>query len=373
MAQSLEEQIAVVERALAECMIDTALVVVRSWLNELGELNPYEEAFVSLQKRYRDLFARWLNVADPHQEEELNSLTGDAYQLVDAVYADIRIARGVSPQMHGFNHDSAHSIMHYFENCVRLRPEDLEWLRELMNDEGRTEIALVAITGLAYNLRFCFSTDALLTLIDGINSENDMISGMCTAHSMLLIAQYDGRIDFFPQIQDAFANAIAENDLAERMFDLLCGLVRNEQVMKLLPGQNDDYLHEIIPIIPQTWLYALLIEGSTERERRFAYYCLQAGYPEQLWDFPDIAERVYVQQLREGSNQPMDYIHYGHSLLLQGDRMMAFENYRQARQLCQSSKEFLGLFRPERKALVEHGVPMEDVYMLEDNLLEGHT
>ena len=71
MAQSLEEQIAVVERALAECMIDTALVVVRSWLNELGELNPYEEAFVSLQKRYRDLFARWLNVADPHQEEEL--------------------------------------------------------------------------------------------------------------------------------------------------------------------------------------------------------------------------------------------------------------------------------------------------------------
>ena len=372
MAQSLEEQIAVVERSLAECMIDTAWVIVRAWLNEIGENNPYEEAFVSIQTHYRDWFSHWLNIEDPHHDEQLSKLTGEAFALVDAVYADIRLKRGLSPQMHGFNGDSAHSVMHYFENCVRFRPEDLEWFHELMNDESRAEIAMVAITALSLNLRSYFNADALLAMIDGINGDNEMASGMCTAHAMMLLAQYDSRIDFFPHIQDAFANTIAENDLSDPAFDLLCGLIRNEQAMKLLPGANNDgYLAQVVPIIPQTWLYALLIEGSTERERKFAYYCMQGGYCEQLWDYPDLAEQVFVNKLREGTDKPMDYIHYAHSLLLQGDRMMAFENYKQARQLCGSSKEFFNLFRPDRKQLVEHGVPIEHVYMIEDHLING--
>ena len=369
MAQTLEEQIAVVERALCECMIDTALVVVRAWLNEIGENNPYEEAFVSLQKRYRDLFAAWLNVDDPNAEEELNRLTGDAYQLVDAVYTEIRLKRGLSPEMHGFNGDSPQSVMHYFENCVRLRPEDLEWFHELLNDDKRADMAIIAITGLAYNLRSTFSIDAFMALINGANAENEMAAGMCMAQAMMLLVQYDMRIDFFPQIQDAFANVIAENDLSEHVFDLLCALVRNEMVMKVLPGMQDQYMAQLIPAIPNTWLYALLIEGSTERERKFAFHCLKAGYRDQLWDFPDIAQKVYLDVLREGSSKPMDYINYAHSLLLQGDRMMAFENYKQARQLCGSSKEFFSLFRPDRKQLVDRGIPMEHVYMLEDQLV----
>ena len=161
MAQSLEEQVAVVERALGECMIDTALVVVRSWLNEIGENNPYEEAYTSLQSRYRDLFSQWLNIDDPHADEELTKMTGEAYQLVDAVYADIRLKRGLSPEMHGFNGDSAQSVMHYFENCVRLRPEDYQWFHDILNDPNRTEVALIAVTGMAFNLRTCFSIDSL--------------------------------------------------------------------------------------------------------------------------------------------------------------------------------------------------------------------
>jgi len=370
MAQSLDEQVAVVERALSECMVDTALVVVRNWLNELGENNAREEAFVSLQTRYRDWFAKWLNIEDPHQDEELARITGDTYSLVDDVYADIRLKRGVSPQMHGFNGDSAHSVMHYFENCVRFRPEDLEWFHELVNDETRTEIAMVAITALSYNLRICFSTDAFLALIDGVNADDEMSAGMCLAHTMMLLIQYDGRIDFFPQIQDAFANIIAENDMAEHMFDLLCSLIRNEAALKILPGTTDgSYLPQIIPQLPQSWLYELLVAGSTERERKLAYYSIGAGYYDQLWDYPDLAEYVLVRKLRDGSDKPEDYIRYAHSLLLQGDRMMAFENYKQARQLCSSSKEFFNLFRPDRRQLVDHGVPLEHVYMIEDHLV----
>ena len=97
MAQTLDEQVTVVERALGECMIDTALVVVRASLNELGENNPYEEAFTSIQKRYHEIFTQWLNIDVPSSDEELNKITGETYQMVDAVYADIRLLRGLSP------------------------------------------------------------------------------------------------------------------------------------------------------------------------------------------------------------------------------------------------------------------------------------
>ncbi len=371
MAQTLEEQIAVVERALAECMIDTALVVVRSWLNELGENNPYEEAYNNLLTSQRQLFTRWLNVDDPNDEGELGRLTGEAYQLVDAVYAEMRILRGLSPDMHGFNRDSAHSIMTYFSSCARFRPEDLEWYHELLNRRESSELAIVAITSLSQNLRRFFSLDAMLAMIDGMSAENDMAAGISATYAMLLIVQYDDRIDFFPQIQDAFVNAVAEEENGDRLFELLCSLIQNQQVLRLVPGHGDEsYLEMVIPLIPRSWLYSLLIEGSTERERRLAYYMIQTGYREPLWTYPDIAEKVYLEKLRGESRNPMDFINYAHCLLLRGDRMMAYENYRQARQLCGTSKEFFSLFRPDRKQLIDHGIPTEHVYLLEDQLIK---
>ena len=372
MAQSLDEQITVVERALGECMIDTALVVVRAWLSEIGESNPYEEAYASIQQQYRDLFTQWLNVEDPHAADTLTKLTGDTFQLVDAVYRDIRLKRGLSPDMHGFNPDSNTSVVHYFKNCVRLRPEDLEWLHELFNDEYRTEIGCAAISALSANLQTCFSIDAFMALIDGINAENDILAGLCVAYTMLHLMQHDVRIDFFPQIQDAFVDAISREDKVERVFEMLCALVRNEKILREIPGtQENELLYQVVPIIPQTWLYDLLIEGSTEREMMFAHAYLSAGYRDMLYDFPSVGERVYLETLRKGTTDPQDYINYAHCLLLQGDRMMAFENYRQARRLCASSKDFFAIFRPDRKQLVDHGIPVEHIYLMEDQLING--
>lgn len=407
MAQTLDEQVTVVERALGECMIDTALVVVRAWLNEIGENNPYEEAFVSLQKRYRDLFAKWLNVDDPSAEEELNKLTGDAYQLVDAVYAAIRLKRGLSPEMHGFNADSIPSVMQYFESCVRFRPEDLEWFHDILNDEEHLSVALVAVTALGRNLRTCFSIDAFMALIDGMNAENELVADQCTSYVVMLLVQYDVRIDFFPQLQDAFVNAVAEQDGGDHVFEVICALIESSEkqwmemysmgmmTRAMLPKElqklvevlglqedvqhicdwiadaNNRYLNELVPLIPQTWLHAVLIEGNSARERLLTYYGTKAGYRDYLWLHPDVAEEVYVEKLRDGADKPMDYINYAHCLLLRGDRMMAYENYKQARRLCASSKEFFSLFRPDRRALIDHGIPMEHVYMLEDELVNN--
>ena len=46
MNKELSDQVNTVERALGECMIETATTVIRVWLNELGENNPYEEALL---------------------------------------------------------------------------------------------------------------------------------------------------------------------------------------------------------------------------------------------------------------------------------------------------------------------------------------
>ena len=405
MAQTLEEQIAVVERALGECMIDTALKIVRAWLGEIGENNPYEEAFASIQKRYHEIFTQWLNVDLPSSDEELSKLTGDTYQMVDAVYADIRLLRGLSPKIHGFNHESITSVMHYFEHCVRFRPEDMEWYREVMNDESQSSLALAATSALAHNLRNCFSLDAFLTMIECMNAANETVADQCISNVLLLLVQYDVRIDFFPQIQDAFVNVVGENDLGEHVFEIICALVESsskhwveelaktlfednqfpaelkhllemsgmeqdpKSFIQLFPSHENKYLSELIPLIPRTWLYAVLIEGYTGREKALAYVAVSAGYRDAMWDNPQIAGKVYLETLRAGSDKPMDYINYAHCLLLQGDRMMAFENYKQARLLCGSSKEFFSLFRPDRRNLVDHGIPIEHVYVMEDQLI----
>lgn len=405
MAQTLDEQVTVVERALGECMIDTALVVVRAWLNEIGENNPYEEAFTSIQKRYHEIFTQWLNIDVPSSDEELSKITGETYQMVDAVYADIRLLRGLSPEIHGFNHDSITSVMHYFENCVRFRPEDLEWYKEVMNDESKASLALAATSALAHNLRTCFSLEAFLTMIECMSVENETVLDQCISNVALLLVQYDIRIDFFPQIQDAVVNVIGENDLSEHVFEVLCALVESssknwiEEIAKsmfednqfpeelkrlmemsgmghdsqtfaqLFPSQEHKYITEVIPLIPQTWLYALIIEGYPSREKALAYVIISAGFRDAMWDHPQIAEKIYLEILRGGTEKPMDYINYAHCLLLRGDRMMAFENYKQARLLCKTSKEFFALFRPDRKNLIDHGIPLEHVYVMEDQLI----
>ena len=408
MPQTLAEQVMTVERALGERMIESALILVRAWMNELGENNPYEEAHAAIRKEYNDLFSQWLTSDDTSIDERIDALTCDAYQLIDAVYADLRLKRGLSPDMHGFNQESLSSVMNYFMNCVRLRPEDLEWLHKAMNDEERGMIAMMALSSLAVNLRECFSIDAMLALIEGINAENDLLANQCTAGVLKLLIQYDIRIDYFKQIQVAFCDAVREqNDGGEQVVNVLCALIEMsrkqllneghaqarelksmEDVPKVLeeiiqttnledyrnaiiqwyPSTEMDFLEGLMRMLPETWLYHVLTEDNPEIERAIVRVLLQCGYHENLWEHPDIAEKVYRSQLRKKNKNPDDFIHYAHCLMLKGDRMMAYENYKRARELCKNVKDFYALFRPDRSMLVDHGVPVEQVYLIEDQL-----
>ena len=409
MAQSLEEQIAIVERSLGERMIGHALAIIRVWLNEIGEeAHLFEQTFQEIQQEYNELFTRWVSADDEGVDKELDRLTGNAYRLADAAYAGVRLKRGVSPFMRSFNENNLQSVMHYFSNHVHPSEEDLDWLSKIIQDPSRGATALMAVSAIAHGLRQCFSEDSILTLIDGINTGSDVIAEQCLSNVILLLAHYDVRIDFFPDIQNAFADALAEmNDDGEQAFQTLCSLVlaTNDEWLKnltvkelkaedmpqelqslleqtgedsslsgiqsIITNSEKEYMRSIIDILPDTWVYSVIVGEGYEHQNRMALTYLTVGRMDMVWDNIELASRWLLEHLRKDkAHSPQDYINYGHCFFLQGDRVMAFENYRQARQLCKSSKEFFNLFRPDRKALVDHGVPIEQVYLIEDQLLK---
>ena len=396
----------IVERALGERMIEHAMTVIRAWLNELGEGHPYEAAFSSIQRRYNEVFRAWLGSDDEHTDEQLNALTGEAYQLADAAYADLRLRRGLSPDMHGYNPKNPQSVMQYFGNCLRLQPADYQWLHDTLHGEDNASIGLIAVGALVSNMRENFSIDGMMAIIDGMYSEREVVSEQCMAYLFTLLIHYDIRIDYFPQIQEAFIKALREVDEdGERAFEVLCALVRSvdyrwtqfgddhkdlmEQipedlrsmlsmigmdhgapVISWMPKSEQEYMQGLMQLLPDTWLYSVLIAEDPHREQMIAGAYLVSGHMDLLWDNRQLAENYLREALRKGSENPHDYINYGHCLLLKGDRIMAYENYKQARQLCKNSKEFLAYFRPDRVALADHGIPLEQVYLIEDQLLK---
>jgi hypothetical protein len=399
--QAIEEQVYTIERALGERMVKHALFVVRLWLNELGEDNHFEDAYHSLFARYDDFFADWVVAGDGEQDEVLETMTSDAYRLVDAVYAELRIKRGMSPKMHGFNGENPQSVMHYFSSCVQFKDYDMDWLRSVLNDTNRSSIALMTVAALAKNLRECFSETAMMALVDGIHASNSLVAEQCLANVLLLLAHYDVRIDFFRELQEAFVEAIGDGELA---FETLCALIKSvkvnlsemiasgefsmdnlpeelqnllgesgiqdnyQETEVLMPASEKEYMAGLVQMLPDTWVYITLVGENEERKRKMRLLYLSVGNMNMMWDKTEAAEQMLVRKLRTKGGDAKDYINYGHCLLLKGDRLMAFENYREARRLCKSAKEFYALFRPDRRQLVDRGIPVEQVYLIEDQL-----
>jgi len=408
MAQGLDEQIMTIERSLGERMISHALVIARAWLNELGENNPYEQAYSDIRSQYAMLFEQWLTSDDPQHEQRLDDLTTDTYRLVDAAYTSIRLQRGLSPQIHGFNPDNPQSVMHYFSNCLRFKDADYQWFLDVVASPDSAALALMAVSALAHNIRECFNERALLVLIEGIQAENDVVAEQCLANAILLLAHYDVRLCSFHRVEQAFLDALSEMaDEGEQAYQTLCALVRSVKITRedkgeagelsvedlpeelrslleltgngndirsvesWLPKSEIDYMQGLIQILPDTWVFEVLIGDSQERATNMALTYLSIGRMDLLWERIDVAASWLRRALRKQSDNPVDYINYGHCMLLQGDKMMAYEYYRQARQICKGPKEFFALFRPDRARLVEKGIPVEFVYLMEDQLLNN--
>ena len=399
----LSEQVNTVERALGERMITHAMVIVRQWANELGD-ELYAARIDQLEQNYRYVFEYYLSTDDPDRDALLDKMTGEAYRITDDVYAALRIKRGMSPTMHGFNPGNPQSVMHYFSSCVQLQAEDLDWLRQAAQYEHSAAIAIAASAALAQNLRECFNEAAMLTLIDVANTDNGLVADQALANLILLLAHYDVRIDFFPNIQDAFMEPLGDGT---RAFETMCAIIRStkmnlrdvlasgqlsfddlpealkdllgstgdapdiESIESWMPASKNEYMAGITSILPDTWVYAVIVGDNAEREEKVALTYMAVGKMDMLWDNMDMAEGWLTQRLCSEQAAPIDYINYGHCCFVRGDRMMAYENYREARNRCKSAKEFFALFRPDRHFLLEKGIPVEQIYLMEDQLLRA--
>ena len=403
--QPLEEQISTIERALGERMIHHALVIVRSWVLELGSISEYDEKkSQEIEKKYTQLFDDWLVGNQTPGEDDLDSLTRETYNLVDTVYAQLRLFRGLSPHMHGFNGDNPQSVVHYFASCLELSLTDYEWLSNALKDPERATIALMAVAALTQNLRTVFSEIGMLTLIEGIQSPNEVVAEQCLANAMLLLIHYDVRIDFYPEITEAFTYAIGDG---QRAFEILCALIKatdsssldmyatgeatmedlpdemqkllkamhiendSNAILTLLPAAGRNYMKNIIDIFPDTWLCSSLVGDDENRQHLLKQVYLSVGRMDLVWDDLDLAEHFLRAFLRKYKTHKEAFLNYGHCLLIKGDRIMAFEAYKQARNMCSGAREFYELFRPDRKHLVDNGVPLEEVYLLEDQLFRS--
>ena len=223
-----------------------------------------------------------------------------------------------------------------------------------------------------------------------------------------LLAHWDIRVDYFPKMQEAFLEQIGDG---ERAFLLMTALMRAsnksikemidtehitpddipeelhdilgeefsaedmeksmDRLSKLMPKTEHAYIEAIVEMLPDTWVFDVIVGEDEQRAVRVDRLYLELGSMCFMWDNLEEAEKWLIDRLRSGVAKPQDYINYGHCCFLKGDKMMAFENYLEGKRLCKSTRDFFDLFRPDRKILVEKGIPLEQVYLMEDHLLKA--
>ena len=388
----IEEQHHTLEHALSERMINHALTILRDWDRQLGG-GLYSDRILALEQNYHSMFEYYLSTDDPDRDSIHDSMTTETYRLLDDMYADMRLKKGLAREISAFNPERPDSVVDYFSNCVHLREEDYEWWQELMANEERPGLALFAITAMNHNLREQFNEASLRCMIDALNLEQSMVHSQLMVFTILSLVQWDIRIDYFPELQNAFVEQIGDGEFA---FAAMCSLIKApfvknaeeiaqiewdgdeatlfdklKDMSKQVPQDEADFLKEIAMMLPDTWVYSVLVGDDEVRLAHVEEVYLETGNMMLMWDRLDEAEDWLIDRLRSDQATPEDYMNYGHCCFVKGDRLMAYENYREARRRCSSLRQFYDMFRPDRRMLVEKGIPLEQVYMMEDQMLKA--
>lgn len=199
-----------------------------------------------------------------------------------------------------------------------------------------------------------------------------------------------------------------------------------EQKMDAEMERAQPFINEIVNILPGTWVFGVIVTNDTQREQMAKIYAEQLRneaafegilmgrqdlihdpelradyslynelYEEALEQYLAIEEKGYssarirfrigwcalmvgdlekaeqymVARLREEHTWVEDYLNYAHLCFIKGDKVSAFEFYKQARERAGSAKRFKSTFCPDRRVLVDMGIPLQEVYLMEDRLL----
>lgn len=306
---NLLEQYTTASNALCECMINHAVTIMKSWALEV-DYDAYADRLYELEDGSQRLFESFLVEDSEEREEELVKLTAKAFRLLDELMAKVGAKRSYSfPKL----------------PTIDELIDQIDWENQsqLLNVIGRLVIELV---------------------------------------------EKDDRIDFFPETQKHFEDAIGDGEYA---FGMLCAIVENAPSSTVdMSDFGREHIDRMLNELPDTWLFETLVGEDEERYKKIALDYLKIGRMDLLWDEPERAEKWLVKRLRSGKASARDYMNFGHCCwLIRGDRTMAYENYRTARLMCKNAKDFFAIFRPDRHYLAEKEIPLEHIYLMEDQLL----
>lgn len=311
---NVQEQYMTAENALTQSMIHHAVTIMTSWAKDINALDAYSTKLHTLSENAEHIFDWYLAHEDGDREEQIINLTGRAFLLLDELY---------------------HKVVKK-NNEIDLSVPPFSELMEMVDWEDPTQT------------------------VDGF------------AQLIYVLVAKDNRIDFFPEFQAQFEEAIGDGTVA---FSMLLAILDSLQKVKqtnvpltqILNISRDSFMENL----PSSYLYDVLVGEDEERAERLAITYLKGGRMDLVWeDRLQQADAWLLKKLRSKRATAWDYLNYGHCCwILRDDRLMAYENYRSARVMLGSAKEFFAHFRPDRHYLAEKEIPLEQIYIMEDQLL----
>ena len=307
-----QEQYTTAEGALSQCMIHHAAAIMAGWAKKIG-IEPYAARLNSLEESYDRIFEWFVAQNDPDRDDQLGILTGKAFLLLDEIYRKYCAQENIS----------VHIYPHFDEVF-----ESIDWEEPSQSIETYGEL-------------------------------------------LNLLVLKDNRVDFFPDFQERFEEAIGDGSMTLSIILAIIdsiGKIRN--ITKGISLSNHMYPDRFLDNLPDSWLFEVVVGEDETRLKDLVIAYLKVGRMDLGWYNLEIADKWLVKRLRTKRATARDYLNYGHCCwLIRNDRVMAYENYRTARQMYGSAKEFFSVFRPDRRCLADHEIPLDYIYLMEDQLL----
>jgi len=100
--------------------------------------------------------------------------------------------------------------------------------------------------------------------------------------------------------------------------------------------------------------------------------CRSIAWCSFMCDDGEAAAAYYAKLAATGKEKPIDWLNQGHLCFVRGDRMGAFRFYHRCLLQLGNLKDFLQMFRPDRRFLIEKGLGKDEIYLMEDQLISAH-
>lgn len=408
-----------IERPLVNGLIYEALPNLRRWAME-SDYERYDDRLRSIEDNYNYIFQHYLAGDDPEHDALIDNLIRQALIILDELYVDLLYKYDLLPATEHYDPQTPLTYAHYFNYCLRPTDEDKQVIRDILSDPQPSMLAMCVSSGVAECLDIVWNEELMLMLIEAIENPNDQISFQCMSLVLGLLIDYDDRIDFFHNVQQTFWDKV-QDDLSRPMIflrmmvesveefehktlsqDMQAKIYEElpDEVRQMLREKNadnprqalSDMLNEQsaykaseehmrrVQNLPGTWLYEAVVGSDEEQLRDMEMRYLKSGSMELMWHRLDEAEQMLKQRLRKrmATQHPtdaqkrliaIDLMNYGHCCYVNGDRAMAYENYRQAIAWIGEVREFFERFHEDRPHLIEAGLTENQLFLMEDHLI----